>query len=107
MGLDDFLENLTRFRFSGKVTLVTVGDVFFCHFLARAVHELHLDDILDFLHAHVLFLYFRDCGRNLGSQNDVFSLFGDIHCLEDSVHYLPFVEVDDASVPFDYMLYHI
>jgi len=106
LGIDDVLENLGGFSFAGEVALVAVGDIFLRNFLAGALHELHLDAVLDILDAHFLLVYLGNGLGDLGCKDDVLPIFGNGHGLEDCGHDFLVVEVDVSSVTFQYALYH-
>ena len=106
LGVDDGLEDLVGLRLAGHVPLVAVADVLLRHFLAGAVHQLVLHDVLDLLHGHLLLLEAGDGVGDLGGEHDVFTGLGDIHRLEDGGYDLLVVEFDVSSVAFQYTFYH-
>ena len=104
--VDDGLEDLVGLGLAGQVALVAVGDVLLGDFLARALHELELDAVLDILDAHFVAVHLGDGIGNLGGQDDVLSAVGYIHRLKDGGNDFLVVEVDDATVALDDVLDH-
>ena len=49
----DVQKHVARLGLTGYGALVAVGDVFLCDVLAGALHQLHLDHVLNLLHGHL------------------------------------------------------
>ena len=70
------------------------------------MHKLNLHLVLDGFHAHILHIDLRDGCGNLRCEDDVLTLLGNAHCLEDGVNDLSVVEHHDSTVAFNYIFYH-
>ena len=70
------------------------------------MYQLVFDDVLDFLHGHLLLLEGGDRVGDLGGEDDVLSRFGHIHRLENGGDNLLVVEFDVPSVALKYTFDH-
>ena len=68
--------------------------------------QLVFDDVLDFLHGHLLLLEGGDRVGDLGGEDDVFARLCHIHRLQDGCNNLLVVELDVSSVAFEYTFHH-
>ena len=106
LSVNDFLENFASLGLAREISLVSVRNIFLGDFLAWTFHKFELHAVLDFLDAHSLCFFLRDSVRNLGCENNIFTCFGNIHCLQYGGNDFLIVEVDESSVAFYYVLYH-
>ena len=106
LSIDNLLENFAGLGLSGEIPLVAVSDILFGDLLARALHELELDAILDFLHSHLILLYLGNRICDLGSEDYIFPSISHIHSFQDSCHNFLIVKIHETSVAFNYMLDH-
>ena len=106
LGVDDSLENFVSVGLTGEIPLVAVGDILLGHLLAGALHQLHLDAVLNLLDAHSVDVDLGDCICNLGGEDDVLSVIRYVHCLEDGGNDFLVIEFDNATVAFYNVLHH-
>ena len=105
--LDDFKENVACLGAACDAALVAVGDVAFCHFLARTLHQFKLNVVLNFLYAHLLFAVHADAVGDFLDKRFVLALLRRNHRFADCRLDFLFVVAHDSSVAFNHCLYHI
>ena len=105
-GGDDLEEHLACLGFAGDVTLVTVSDVTFCHFLARRLHQLQFHLVLDLVHGHLLLAGNGNLVYDALDEVFVHAFFRHKHCFADRGLDLFFVEADNSTVTFYNSLNH-
>ena len=91
LSVNDFLENLASLGLAREIPLVPVCNVFLCDLLARTFHQFEFYAVLNLLDTHLF---------------GVLAVFGHIHGLENGRNDFLVVEVNETSVPFDYILDH-
>ena len=106
LGLDYFMEHIACLSLACDAALVAVGDISFCHFLTRAVHQLKLDHVLYFLDGHALGAVGTDAVGYFLYQGLVFAKLGREHGFADGRLDFFFVITDDSAVAFYNCLYH-
>ena len=99
-------EHVARFGFACDGPLVAVGDVLLGHVLACAFHQLHLHGVLNVLHRHLGFALGGNVVSDAHDEVLVLALVGVEHGFADGCLDFLVVEANDATVSFNYRLYH-
>ena len=106
LSVNDFLENLAGLGLAREIPLVPVCNVFLRDLLARTFHQFEFYAVLNLLDTHLFGVLLGDGISNLCGKDNVFAVFGHIHGLENGRNDFLVVEVNETSVPFDYILDH-
>ncbi len=104
--LDDFMEHVAGLGLSGNAALVAIGDIALGNFLSGAVHEFELHHVLNVFYGHALVAFGTDAVGYFLNQSLVFAKLGSEHGFSDCRLDFFFVITHDATVAFDYYLYH-
>ena len=99
-GLDDFEKNVSGLGLSSHIALIPISYVALGHFLARALHQFHLDAVLNLLHRHLALARYFDSVCDLTYQTVILALLGLKHSSPDCRSNFFFVKTDNAAIAF-------
>ncbi len=107
LGLDNLEEDVAGLCAARYAALVAIGDVTLGHILARRLHQLDLDLVLNLLDSHALLAGHADAVGDALDESLVFAHLGGEHCLADGRLDFLFVISGHASVSLYDCLYHL
>ena len=98
LGLYDLLEDFAGLGLSGKVAFVAVSYISLGDLLARALHKLHLHEVLDVLDAKAGLFILGNLVGDFSRENYIPAASVRFHCFEYRIDYLAIIEIDGPSV---------
>ena len=107
LGLDYLKEHVAGLGPACDVTLIAIGNISLGHLLTRALHQLELHPVLNFLYCHAFIAGHADTIGYLKDKTFVLPDFSLQHSLADSCFYLLVIISHDTAVALYYSLYHL